>query len=294
MSQGGDGSEDSAADDDLRYDNKRSNGNPDNSHHRRVRRLVALATVPVIALLLLDGVLGGKLSSLSVHRGHDGGGEHSVDILHDSHALSRCLDAIIMKFKLSFNKKKKKEEESKEPRRDADLDTQLSSSQDGDAGTNSGRRVVGPSRDPPPRGIERRHSTRHPQDRTTLDGRPVDQLVKMPSILPESYQGRNSLFLFSNVAGVPSYFEVGLSTQENYGIENEGECFGPFKEIRRSLDFDYHGEFCFAQWVLCVLGGGAGVISPSRCILTRLSRGSLLAKVICWLKHKCNAHGINQ
>ena len=41
---------------------------------------------------------------------------------------------------------------------------------------------------------------------------------------------------------MPSYFSLELSTQENYGVENK-EFFGRFAEIRRQLDYDYHGNY---------------------------------------------------
>eukprot|EP00571_Detonula_confervacea_P003635 CAMPEP_0172314718 /NCGR_PEP_ID=MMETSP1058-20130122/23237_1 /TAXON_ID=83371 /ORGANISM="Detonula confervacea, Strain CCMP 353" /LENGTH=360 /DNA_ID=CAMNT_0013028657 /DNA_START=255 /DNA_END=1337 /DNA_ORIENTATION=+ len=60
--------------------------------------------------------------------------------------------------------------------------------------------------------------------------------------LPASYKDRQSLFLFSSTEGIPSQFSLELSTQENYGVENK-DFYGPFKEIRSSLDYDYHGNY---------------------------------------------------
>ena len=59
--------------------------------------------------------------------------------------------------------------------------------------------------------------------------------------LPASYNGQNSLFLFSSKHPIPSYYSLDLSTQENYSVANKQFC-GPFREIRASLDYDYHGE----------------------------------------------------
>ena len=65
------------------------------------------------------------------------------------------------------------------------------------------------------------------------------------SRLPDSYNGRNSLFLFSKSEGIPNYYSVDMSTQENYGVENndDEEYYGKFRKIRASLDFEYHGEY---------------------------------------------------
>ena len=59
--------------------------------------------------------------------------------------------------------------------------------------------------------------------------------------LPASYNGRNSLFLFSSKHPIPSYYSLDLSTQENYSVANK-QFYGPFREIRASLDYGYHGE----------------------------------------------------
>ena len=59
--------------------------------------------------------------------------------------------------------------------------------------------------------------------------------------LPASYNGRNSLFLFSSKHPIPSYYSLDLSTQENYSVVNK-QFYGPFREIRASLDYDYHGK----------------------------------------------------
>lgn len=64
----------------------------------------------------------------------------------------------------------------------------------------------------------------------------------IPRTLPDSYNGRNSLFLFSTAQPIPSFFSLDMPTQENYGTENK-QFYGPFKEIRSSLDFDYHGNY---------------------------------------------------
>eukprot|EP00585_Thalassiosira_rotula_P019704 CAMPEP_0196201344 /NCGR_PEP_ID=MMETSP0912-20130531/4451_1 /TAXON_ID=49265 /ORGANISM="Thalassiosira rotula, Strain GSO102" /LENGTH=379 /DNA_ID=CAMNT_0041474987 /DNA_START=179 /DNA_END=1318 /DNA_ORIENTATION=+ len=79
-------------------------------------------------------------------------------------------------------------------------------------------------------GREDRHSTTHPPK------------TKSPTVLPPSYNGRNSLWLFSESYVIPSYFSFDLSTQENYGEENR-DYYGPFKEIRANLDFEYHGNY---------------------------------------------------
>lgn len=79
-------------------------------------------------------------------------------------------------------------------------------------------------------GNEKRHSTTHTPK------------ARFPTTLAPSYNGRNSLWLFSESYTIPSYFSFDLSTQENYG-EEEREFHGPFKEIRANLDFDYHGNY---------------------------------------------------
>ena len=61
--------------------------------------------------------------------------------------------------------------------------------------------------------------------------------------LPSSYNGRQSLLLFSqNYYDVPLHYSFDKSTQENYGVMNNMDFYGPFKDIRRSLDYDYHGK----------------------------------------------------
>ena len=101
---------------------------------------------------------------------------------------------------------------------------------------------VGCSRDSSRR--SRRHSTLHP-DQTKKS--------KCPTVLPPSYNGRNSLWLFSESYAIPSWFSFDMSTQENYGVETKG-FNGPFKEVRAKLDFDYHGErataVCLQNWRL--------------------------------------------
>ncbi|KAL7540760.1 hypothetical protein ACHAWF_006776 [Thalassiosira exigua] len=89
-----------------------------------------------------------------------------------------------------------------------------------------------------------RHSTVHPPPASLLDGDPDPpaELTKIPSRLPPSYNGRNSLFLFSRSEEVPAYYSVDLSTQENYGVEHR-EFWGPFRDIRAQLDYDYHGNY---------------------------------------------------
>ena len=64
---------------------------------------------------------------------------------------------------------------------------------------------------------------------------------RLPTTLPSSYQGRHTLFQFSNKQDIPSDFDFDKSTQENYAEESK-EFYGPFKEFRASLDFDYHGK----------------------------------------------------
>ena len=59
--------------------------------------------------------------------------------------------------------------------------------------------------------------------------------------LPDSYNERNSLFEFSSAQSIPPYYSVDESTQENYAVEDK-HFYGPFKEIRSSLDYNYHGE----------------------------------------------------
>merc|ERR1719203_109666 len=54
---------------------------------------------------------------------------------------------------------------------------------------------------------------------------------------------RNSVFLFSGSGeGVPGFYSVNLSTQENYGMEGK-DFHGRFGEIRAGLDFEYHGNY---------------------------------------------------
>jgi len=66
--------------------------------------------------------------------------------------------------------------------------------------------------------------------------------TRCPTVLPASYNGRNSLFLFADSFIIPTYFSFQLSTQENYG-EEDRDFRGPFKEIRANLDFEYHGNY---------------------------------------------------
>ena len=62
------------------------------------------------------------------------------------------------------------------------------------------------------------------------------------SILPSSYNGRTSLYLFSrDEYNIPQNYDFDVSTQENYN-NGEEEFYGPFKEIRSSLDYNYHGK----------------------------------------------------
>ena len=62
-------------------------------------------------------------------------------------------------------------------------------------------------------------------------------------LLPSSYNGRASLLLFSqNTFKLPQDFSFNKSTQQNYSVRNK-EYYGPFKDIRRSLDYDYHGNY---------------------------------------------------
>ena len=62
------------------------------------------------------------------------------------------------------------------------------------------------------------------------------------SILPSSYNGRTSLYLFSrDEYNLPQDYNFDVSTQENYN-NGEEEFYGPFKEIRSSLDYNYHGK----------------------------------------------------
>ena len=68
--------------------------------------------------------------------------------------------------------------------------------------------------------------------------------TRCPTVLPASYNGRNSLFLFADSFIIPTYFSFQLSTQENYG-EEDRDFRGPFKEIRANLDF-------VSWWVTCV------------------------------------------
>lgn len=65
---------------------------------------------------------------------------------------------------------------------------------------------------------------------------------RLPTTLPSSYQGRNSLYLFSNECKIPSDFDFDKSTQENYAADSQ-EFYGPFEEFRASLDFSYHGNY---------------------------------------------------
>lgn len=74
-----------------------------------------------------------------------------------------------------------------------------------------------------------------------------DQTHELPTphrsrSLPASYNGRNSLFLFSLSEPVLPDFSLDLSTKENYAVDNM-EYFGPFKDIRATLDYNYHGNY---------------------------------------------------
>lgn len=82
----------------------------------------------------------------------------------------------------------------------------------------------------------KRHSSLHPDKSWPKS--------KFPTTLAPSYNGRNSLWLFSETYTIPPFFQFDLSTQENYGSEDR-DFYGPFKEIRGNLDFDYHGEKFF-------------------------------------------------
>lgn len=64
--------------------------------------------------------------------------------------------------------------------------------------------------------------------------------------LPSSYNGRQSLFLFSSKKGIPQDYDFGKSTQENYN-SNERSFTGPFATIRKNLDHDYHGTYSEAR-----------------------------------------------
>lgn len=80
---------------------------------------------------------------------------------------------------------------------------------------------------------------------------------QLPKRLPNSYNGRNSLFLFSRAQGdIPSHFSLDSSTQENYGVENK-ELYGKFREVRAGLDYAYHGMYIlyciYKKEVLCLL-----------------------------------------
>lgn len=103
----------------------------------------------------------------------------------------------------------------------------------------------------------RRHSMNHPPwapPTTTTDGLPPglppdpnpnpppNPSSRLHSLLAPSYGGRDSLYHFSNSYDLPSYFSFDLSTQENYGSEDE-EFYGPFRGIRSELDFVYHGNY---------------------------------------------------
>eukprot|EP00581_Thalassiosira_minuscula_P006305 CAMPEP_0183746956 /NCGR_PEP_ID=MMETSP0737-20130205/67020_1 /TAXON_ID=385413 /ORGANISM="Thalassiosira miniscula, Strain CCMP1093" /LENGTH=406 /DNA_ID=CAMNT_0025982663 /DNA_START=266 /DNA_END=1486 /DNA_ORIENTATION=- len=62
--------------------------------------------------------------------------------------------------------------------------------------------------------------------------------------LPESYNGRNSLFLFSSQQPIPAKYSLSKSTQGNYAAEDGVKDFyGPFQEIRSRLDYNYHGNY---------------------------------------------------
>ncbi|KAL7530755.1 hypothetical protein ACHAXR_007132 [Thalassiosira sp. AJA248-18] len=90
------------------------------------------------------------------------------------------------------------------------------------------------------------HSTTHPHHQTAAasSSSDEDELEERPPRLPASYNGRNSLFLFStSQTNIPSYYSLELSTQENYGVEDKHNFYGPFAEIRGGLDFDYHGNY---------------------------------------------------
>ena len=64
--------------------------------------------------------------------------------------------------------------------------------------------------------------------------------------LPSSYNGRQSLFLFSSKKGIPQDYDFGKSTQENYNSD-DGKFAGPFASIRENLDLDYHGNYTEAR-----------------------------------------------
>ena len=105
--------------------------------------------------------------------------------------------------------------------------------------------------------LSKSHSTRHP----ALVG---------PSALPTSYDGRQSLKDFTSSEEVPLFYSFDMSTQENYGVENK-EFYGPYKDIRAELDYDYHGE-------LGVQKKDALCLDCSHLVCTSLPRRQLLAE----------------
>ena len=50
---------------------------------------------------------------------------------------------------------------------------------------------------------------------------------------------------------IPSYFSLDVSTEENYGTEKM-DFYGPFKGIRASLDYSYHGKCYYCYYYCCI------------------------------------------
>jgi len=67
-------------------------------------------------------------------------------------------------------------------------------------------------------------------------------LARRSPSLPASYNGRNSLFLFSLSEPVFPDFAIDRSTKEIYGADNL-EYYGPFRDVRAKLDYNYHGNY---------------------------------------------------
>lgn len=67
-------------------------------------------------------------------------------------------------------------------------------------------------------------------------------LARRSPSLPASYNGRNSLFLFSLSEPVLPDFAIDRSTKEIYGADNL-EYYGPFRDVRAKLDYNYHGNY---------------------------------------------------
>eukprot|EP00611_Tribonema_gayanum_P022003 TRINITY_DN4342_c0_g1_i1.p1 TRINITY_DN4342_c0_g1~~TRINITY_DN4342_c0_g1_i1.p1 ORF type:complete len:489 (-),score=203.41 TRINITY_DN4342_c0_g1_i1:723-2189(-) len=94
-------------------------------------------------------------------------------------------------------------------------------------GVESPLRVASP---PPQQGVHKRGSSFYNIERRVIDGK--EQPCKLVKHL---------LFCYDEHA-IPPGFDVTKSTKANYGV-NDKHFYGPYADIRASLDFEYHGNY---------------------------------------------------